>query len=127
MCGLARLCAAVTVSWLPKDKQEQNHPHGLGNIWSWIAGTMNTEPVEDVTASIMYDVLTVAGCDLYEQYGTHFKKLLMLLRDEYLPRIRALNPDGWGAPIERLETFVNKSINEGKIKKPEKQLPREFL
>ena len=127
MSGAAILYVAVSLAWLPKANEDNDHPHGLGNVWSWIAATVNVKPIEDVTASLLRVVIETAGSELFENYGIQFKKLLLFIKEEYLQRIRSLNPNSWSGPIERLEALLDKAIAEGNIKKPEKQLSQGFI
>lgn len=37
----------------------QPHPHGLNHGWRWLAQILNMEPLADITATILFDVLEV--------------------------------------------------------------------
>jgi nucleoporin GLE1 len=111
MGGVARLLACIAVSPLPTGEQGKEHPFGLGNIWRWISSTLNLTPVNDVTATILYDVLEITASHLMEKYNKHFFELIRLLNDEYITRIREVTIAGSGGPIERLQEFLKKIIN----------------
>ena len=66
MSGLARLYAAICTSTLPSACLDASapHPHGLGHLWSWLASQLNLRPVNDVTATLVHDVLEVGGAAL---------------------------------------------------------------
>lgn len=57
--GLGRLYAAITVSPLAQELSEHDHPHGLGNIWTWLATVLNSPPISDVTATLLCHILEV--------------------------------------------------------------------
>ena len=128
MSGLSRMYAAITISRLPgNDATSQNHPHGLGNIWRVLSSTMNLEPLNDITATILYDILSVTGAFMLERYGQMFKKLLQFLADQYFPKITRVTEEGCGGPLARLELFLRKAITNGAIDRPEGLLRADFL
>jgi nucleoporin GLE1 len=127
MSGAARLYAAVTISPLAKDLSEANHPHGLGNIWAWLCAQLNMRPIHDVTATLIFDVLEVAGHFLFANYGKMFAKLLTLIQQEYLPQIEAVTKEGFKASYVRLEDFLQKAVQSGEIAKPTKMLKQGFF
>jgi len=127
MTGMARLLAAVTISALPKGQEKINHPHGLGHLWRWLASTMNMEPINDVTATLVYDVLEVSGSEMFAKFGTNFRKLLALLADGYFPKIQQVTADGCGGPVMRLENFLQKAVRSGTITAPAAALKPGFL
>ena len=110
MGGVARLLACVSVSPLPIGQQGKEHPFGLGNIWRWLCSTMNLSPVNDVTATLLYNVLEIAASQLVEKYHKYFFEMIRILHEEYIPKIRAVTIEGSGGPIERLQTFVKRIL-----------------
>ncbi len=77
MGGLARLYAAAAACALPSRQADAGagHPHGLGHLWSWLASALNLRPVNDVSATLLHDVLEVAGGALGKAYGSAFLKV----------------------------------------------------
>ena len=118
MSGMTRMYASCCVSSLPKGQESVNHPHGLGNIWRWLSSTLNLKPMNDITATLVYDVLEIAGSALFEKYGKQFQKLLVVLCQSFFPQIHAVTLDGSGGPVMRLETFLKKAVETGSIKPP---------
>ncbi len=78
MGGLARLYAAAAACALPSRQSDAgaDHPHGLGHLWSWLASALNLRPVNDVSATLLHDVLEVAGGALGKAYGSAFLKVI---------------------------------------------------
>ena len=119
MGGVARLLACVSVSPLPMGEQGKEHPFGLGNIWNWLCSTLNLSPVNDVTATLLYDILEITAAHMAEKYKKHFFELLRLLYEKYIVKIREVTHAGSGGPIERLQQFLKKIIeNPSAIKAP---------
>ena len=127
MCGVARLYAAYCVSRLPQSQADKPLPHGLGNIWKWLTSTMNLTPINDITASLICEILEVAGHSLYNNYKNNFHKLLLALQKKYFPMIKTVTLDGCGGPVARLELFLQKAISTRTIKPPEGLLSPNFL
>jgi len=46
------------------------------------------DPRPDISATLLYDFLEVAGSALYSHYGQQFQKLLHLICKEYFPKIK---------------------------------------
>ena len=119
MGGVARLLACVAVSPLPMGEQGKEHPFGLGNIWKWLCSTLNLSPVNDVTATLLCDILEITAAHLAEKYNKHFFEILSLLNKQYIVRITEVTHAGSGGPIERLQQYLKKIIeNPSAIKQP---------
>ena len=119
MGGVARLLACVSVSPLPMGEQGKDHPFGLGNIWKWLCSTLNLSPVNDVTATLLYDILEITSAHLIEKYNKHFFEMLRLLNEKYIVKIREVTNAGSGGPIERLQQFLKRIMeNPAAIKPP---------
>ena len=133
MSGVVRLYAAVIVS-VPRVRQQQQqqqqqqqaHPFGLVNGWKYLAATMNLKPRLEITATVLFNFLEVAGHRLSQAYGRQFIKLLHLLCTDYFALIRSVTPDGCGGPVVRLDDFLQKTLKKREIAPPAGQLPARF-
>lgn len=47
---------------------------------------LNLEPYPDISATVLYDFLAVAGHALMKVYGKQFQKLLYTLCHDYYPK-----------------------------------------
>jgi nucleoporin GLE1 len=47
----------------------------------------STDPKPDISATLLFDFLEVAGSAMYSHYGQQFQKLLHLICKEYFPQI----------------------------------------
>ena len=91
------------------------------------ASTLNTGPLNDITATILYDLLSVGGSTLFEKYGKLFARLLNNLISNYFGKIEAVTEEGCGGPVTRLKLFLEKAISTGAIDRPDGILRADFL
>lgn len=111
MSGMMRLYAAIMVVPPPPLRgASTRHPHGVEHAWMWLSRVMNIYPHADITATMIYDMLQVAGNALYARYGKQFQKLLYVLIKEYLPKLKRVASASGGGPLTRLETFLEASL-----------------
>ncbi|XP_032683925.1 nucleoporin Gle1 isoform X2 [Odontomachus brunneus] len=116
MSGLMRLYVSITVTQQRKGITK-THPHGLQYAWRWLAAVLNIEPRADtcdLCATLILDMLEVAGNVLWTVYPSQFRKLLILLIEEYYPRMQNI-ADG-GGPLVRLEEFLNNALAQNIIR-----------
>nr|XP_033325449.1 nucleoporin GLE1 [Megalopta genalis] len=127
MSGLMRLYASITITSQRKGINKTN-PHGLQYAWRWLAAVLNIEPrteIADLCATLLLDMLEVAGNALWTAYPRQFYKLLILLSDEYHSRIQTVGNIG-GGPLVRLQEFLKNSLTKGFIPQPDGQLSPNF-
>uniref|UniRef100_A0A667YYH3 mRNA export factor GLE1 n=1 Tax=Myripristis murdjan TaxID=586833 RepID=A0A667YYH3_9TELE len=109
MSGMIRLYAAITQQRWPYGSRQGPGPHGLNHGWRWLAQMLNMEPLADVTATLLFDFLEVCGHALVKQYQAQFWKLILLVKEEYLPRIEAVTSAGQMGSVTRLKQFLEAS------------------
>ncbi|XP_026781722.1 mRNA export factor GLE1 isoform X2 [Pangasianodon hypophthalmus] len=133
MSGMIRLYAAIIhLRWPYTNKQGfsyfslQAGPHGLNHGWRWLAQMLNMEPLADVTATLLFDFLEVCGNALMKQYQGQFWKLLLLIKEEYFPRIEAVTSSGQMGSVTRLKQFLENSLRNKQIEPPKGQLNSAF-
>lgn len=122
MSGLVRLYAAILIS----PPQHGSHPHGIEHGWIWLSNIINLHPHSDISATVIYEFLQVAGFALLNAYGRQFQKLLYTICSDYFPKIEKVTSQGQGGPLIRLKTFLEKCIKTGSIPPPPKRLPTNF-
>ncbi|KAJ1133756.1 hypothetical protein NDU88_000232 [Pleurodeles waltl] len=126
MSGMIRLYAAVIqLRWPYRDKQG-GHPHGLNHGWQWFAQMLNTEPLVDVTATLLFDFLEVCGNALMKQYQGQFLKMIQLIKEEYFPRIEKITSSGQMGSLTRLKQFLEQCLQRKDIPLPKGFLPSSF-
>lgn len=79
----------------------------------------------DLCATLILDILEVTGNVLWTAYPKQFHKLLMLLKEQYFPRVQNV-AGGGGGPLVRLDDFLNSALACGVIRPPDGLLPRNF-
>lgn len=125
MSGFMRLYAAVIQSPLPPGCKGP-HPHGLEWGWKWLAHVLNLDPRPDITATLLFDFLEVAGHALQKTYGNQFQKMLHALC-KYFPKIESVTPPGSAGPLTRLKNFLHGAIKKTLIPPPEGVLSPSFF
>uniref|UniRef100_A0AAQ4NX72 mRNA export factor GLE1 n=1 Tax=Gasterosteus aculeatus aculeatus TaxID=481459 RepID=A0AAQ4NX72_GASAC len=68
----------------------------------------------------------VCGNALMKQYQTQFWKLIVLLKEEYFPRIEAVTSSGQMGSVIRLKQFLQTSLQSRQIRPPKGQLSSMF-
>ncbi|XP_077996075.1 mRNA export factor GLE1-like [Glandiceps talaboti] len=126
MTGICRLYAAIMQTQSPKGPMHPN-PHGLDEAWKWFSRILNIYPRPDVTATMIYDVLTVCGHSMANTYGRQFNKVLVILIKEYYSKIEDITPRGSGGPVARLRIFLETCLKKNAVPPPEGRLPSDFL
>lgn len=118
LSGYVRLYAAIIQMEMPPNLAGRGHPHGLEHGWAWFTRILNLDPRPSITATLLYDFLEVAGHALMTRYGKQFKKLLLILVRDLMPKIVAVTPPQAKAGAIRLKMFLDTCIKDGKIKPP---------
>ncbi|XP_067428730.1 mRNA export factor GLE1 [Thunnus thynnus] len=126
MSGMIRLYAAVIQLRWPYGSKQGSFPHGLNHGWRWLAQMLNMEPLADITATLLFDFLEVCGNALMKQYQGQFWKLILLLKEEYFPRIEAVTSSGQMGSVIRLKQFLETSLQSRQISPPKGQLSSNF-
>uniref|UniRef100_F7I333 mRNA export factor GLE1 n=1 Tax=Callithrix jacchus TaxID=9483 RepID=F7I333_CALJA len=126
MSGMIRLYAAIIQLRWPYGNLQEIHPHGLNHGWRWLAQILNMEPLSDVTATLLFDFLEVCGNALMKQYQVQFWKMLILLKEDYFPRIEAITSSGQMGSFIRLKQFLEKCLQHKDIPVPKGFLTSSF-
>ncbi|XP_056320133.1 mRNA export factor GLE1 isoform X1 [Danio aesculapii] len=127
MSGMIRLYAAIIQMRWPYSSKQGPHPHGLNNGWRWMAQILNMEPLADITATILFDFLEVCGNALMKQYRGQFWKLILIINEEYFPRIEAVTSAGQMGSVTRLKQFLETSLRTKQIPPPKSELGSAFF
>ncbi|KAK1893290.1 Nucleoporin GLE1 [Dissostichus eleginoides] len=127
MSGMIRLYAALIQLRWPYGSKQGSAPHGLNHGWRWLAQMLNMEPLADITATLLFDFLEVSLWSRSdEQYQSQFWKLILLLKEEYFPRIEAVTSSGQMGSVIRLKHFLETSLQSRQIRPPKGQLNSAF-
>ncbi|XP_057261957.1 mRNA export factor GLE1 [Pezoporus wallicus] len=126
MSGLIRLYAAIIQLRWPYGNKQGPHPHGLHHGWRWLAQMLNMEPLADVTATLLYDFLEVCGNALMKQYQAQFWKIMLLIQDDYCPRIEAITNSRQMGSLMRFRQFLEECLQQKEIPLPKGTLQSSF-
>lgn len=126
MSGMIRLYAAIIQLQWPYGSRQEAHPHGLNHGWRWLAQILNMEPLSDVTATLLFDFLEVCGNALMKQYQVQFWKMILLIKEDYFPRIEAITSSGQMGSFIRLKQFLEKCLQRREIPVPKGFLTPSF-
>ncbi|XP_028269229.1 mRNA export factor GLE1 [Parambassis ranga] len=126
MSGMIRLYAAIIQLRWPYGSRQGSVPHGLNHGWRWLAQMLNMEPLADITATLLFDFLEVCGNALMKQYQGQFWKLMLLLKEEYFPRIEAVTSSGQMGSVIRLQQFLETALQTRQISPPKGLLSSTF-
>ncbi|XP_069039419.1 mRNA export factor GLE1 isoform X1 [Lepisosteus oculatus] len=126
MSGMIRLYAAIIQLRWPYGNKQAPDPHGLNHGWRWLAQMLNMEPLADVTATLLFDFLEVCGHALMKQYQGQFWKLILLIKEDYFPRIEAVTSSGQMGSVMRLKQFLETCLKRREIRPPKGQLSTSF-
>ncbi|XP_051022837.1 mRNA export factor GLE1 [Acomys russatus] len=126
MSGMMRLYAAIIQLQWPYGNRQEAHPHGLNHGWRWLAQILNMEPLSDVTATLLFDFLEVCGNALMKQYQVQFWKMMLLIKEDYFPRIEAITSSGQMGSFIRLKQFLEKCLQHREIPVPKGFLTPSF-
>lgn len=122
MTGIVRLYAALIVT-----TYKCNQPViGLSQAWIFVAGTLNQNPVADITATLLVEFLNIVGFAMHQTYGKQFFKLIHYINSHYLKKIELVTPKGFGGPITRLNSFISKNLSTGLVMEPTGMLSTDF-
>nr|XP_006824334.1 PREDICTED: nucleoporin GLE1-like [Saccoglossus kowalevskii] len=122
MTGICRLYAAILQQPSPKEPRHP-HPHGLDNGWKWFSRIMNLEPRNDITATLIYDMLQVCGHKVTSLYRKQFIKILGILIKDFYPLIEKVTIPGSGGSVSRLKTFLETCFKNNAVPPPKGTLP----
>lgn len=126
MSGMIRLYAAVIQLRWPYGNKQAADPHGLNHGWRWLAQMLNMEPLADITATLLFDFLEVCGNALMKQYQGQFWKLILMIKEEYFPRIEAVTTTGQMGSVMRLKQFLEDCLKRREIPVPKGHLSSSF-
>ena len=124
MTGLACLYSALAVVAKPQGAGTI-HPMGPCSIWKYLAVLINTPPLPDVTATILFVVLETTGNLMLAKYNEQFLKLIAVIKANFLPVLESVKTDG--GPTSRLELLLNKTLSQRQVEKPRGILPPGFI
>ena len=80
------------------------------------------EPLSDENSTLLFDFLELCGNALMKQYQVQYWKMMLLIPEDYLPRIEAITSSGLMVCFICLKQFLEKCLQCREI-----SVPRGFL
>lgn len=115
----AGLLAAL---WITHPRRgDPMNPFGISFGWKYFASVLNSPPDTNFL-HILVKLLEIAGMTLYQTFGKQFIKLMMTIRDYYLPAVQSSIDEETSALFIRLRDTVAKFFNENKFEEPRGKL-----
>lgn len=121
MTGIIRLFASIIVT-----ETKSGCALGIGQAWMIIATTVSLVPQLDITAILLHEMLVITGYNMKKAYGKQFIKMLQYIDSNYMNKIDEVTPIGCGGPVQRLKTYISKTIQTGYIDRPKGIIPYNF-
>uniref|UniRef100_A0A8D9AB72 mRNA export factor GLE1 n=3 Tax=Cacopsylla melanoneura TaxID=428564 RepID=A0A8D9AB72_9HEMI len=121
--AMTQLYAAITIT-PTRAGGSKPHPHNLMFSWRWMAAMLSLDPQPDVSATLLYSYIKIAGNKMAVTYRKQFFKLIHFIKNNYLRRIKQVTPEDQSQQsIYILEELVNNIVKTNHVPPPEGQLP----
>ncbi|XP_017487410.1 PREDICTED: nucleoporin GLE1 isoform X2 [Rhagoletis zephyria] len=120
--GITRLYAAVMIT-NGRRAEGPDHPYGLQHAWRWLVDFSSLEPLPDISATLILEMLQTLGFSMCRTYGKQFTKLLLYISRDYFARLAQVDE---GGPRTRLEMLLMDYLNQKQISAPQGTLPPSF-
>ncbi|XP_050323302.1 mRNA export factor Gle1 [Bactrocera neohumeralis] len=120
--GITRLYAAVMIT-NGRRAEGPEHPFGLEHAWRWLVDFSSLEPLPDISATLILEMLQTLGFSMCRAYGRQFTKLLLHIQRDYFAKLAQVDE---GGPRTRLEMLFMNYLNQQQIPEPQGMLPASF-
>ncbi|XP_011180136.1 mRNA export factor Gle1 [Zeugodacus cucurbitae] len=120
--GITRLYAAVMIT-SGRRAEGPEHPYGLEHAWRWLVDFSSLEPLPDISATLILEMLQTLGFSMCRAYGRQFTKLLLHIQRDYFAKLAQVDE---GGPRTRLEMLFMNYLNQKQIPEPQGTLPPAF-
>ncbi|XP_037929357.1 nucleoporin Gle1-like, partial [Teleopsis dalmanni] len=120
--GFARLFSAIMIT-NGRQADGHSHPFSIDQCWIWLSNLVNLEPMPDICTTVLSEVLHVVSPYLYATYGKQFVKLLVFIRQSYIPKVKEIDS---GGATTRLELMLDNCLMKGVFPTPTGILPQNF-
>ena len=85
----------------------QNHPHSIDQAWAWFARLLNKCPPNRQTAVALESFLKHAGYEFVKTYRSQGVKLLLVIAQQWIPKLESARDADAVPVISRLRTYLN--------------------
>lgn len=130
IAGIFSIYCSVCQSPLPSSIKK--HPHGMENLWKWLATTVNSKPERGYTAKLLFTLFDIAGYMLYKYYKNHFYLVLKIIVSKenggYLEKIKQTKESEHNLLKlkDKVEAMIKSIEKDKEIDVPEKRKGTEY-
>lgn len=122
--NFAGLLAAIWITPTKRDEQSP-HPLGIDNCWTYFINIMNTKS-DPMFLHLIDTILDTSGSTMHATFGKQFAKLMLILRDLYLPSIGGDIDIDMKGSHDRLKACIDKFFAESRFQQPKGKLTQNF-
>lgn len=117
-----KFAALLAALWITFPRRGDNlNPFGIENAWIYFSNILNNSPDANYL-HVIGKLLEIAGFMMLQVYGNQFVKIMMVLRDNYLPAVHSDIDEETSASFNRLRDSVMKFFSENKFAEPKGRL-----
>lgn len=119
------LVAAIWVTFSRRGVQAP-HPFGIDNGWKYLVNILGSQP-DPMYLHFIDKVLEIAGSTMHMTYGGQFVKLVIMVRDAYLPSVERNVDESMKGAFDRLKDItIAKFFRDSRFLQPKKKLNANF-
>lgn len=126
----SKFAALLGAIWITNSRRDEQSPHpfGIDNGWKYLVNVFNSPTNSDpMYLHILDKLLEVAGSTLHLTYGRQFTKLMLVLRDQYLPSIESRVDESMRGAFDRFRNVtIAKFFSENRFAQPKGKLTANF-
>ncbi|KAG5678538.1 hypothetical protein PVAND_008205 [Polypedilum vanderplanki] len=113
-----KFAALMAAMWINFPRGEAENPFNIRNGWEYLAKVLNNPPDTNYL-HIIGKILEIAGFMLHKVYGKQFIKMMILIRDKYIPSVHSSIDEENIASFNRLRETVTSFFNNKAFTPPE--------
>lgn len=124
----SNFAALISAIWVTSSRREAQAPHPLGidNAWKYLVNVLSSQP-NPMYLHLIDRVLEVAGSTLHASYGPQFVKVVMMVRDFYLPSVERNVDEIMKGAFDRLRDItIANFFRESRFPQPKNKLNANF-
>jgi hypothetical protein len=116
------LTGLIAALWITPSKNGNGpNPFNIENAWYYLASVFNNPPDTNYL-HILEKILETAGSALHQSFGSQFIKIMLFLRDKYIPAVQSSVDEETSASFNRLRDTVMKFFAESRFAEPRGKL-----
>jgi nucleoporin GLE1 len=123
--NFATLISAIWITFSRRDVQTP-HPFNIDSGWRYLVNILSSQP-DPMYLHFIDKILEVAGSTMHMTYGRQFVKMVMIVRDFYLPSVQNNVDESMKGAFDRLKDItIAKFFKDSRFPQPKKKLNANF-